>query len=191
MSNLLNNVIIFAAGAAIGSVVTWKIVENKYRQAVNDEIESLKEEYNQRLEEKITIAKSQFDDKPDIQEYVKLYGKAVNEEDEEYEIKRKKEDDGPVEPRDNGAYIIPPESYDENDDYDSQELTYYADGILTDEYGTIIEDVEELVVADFASHFGEYAEHAVYVRNEWLECDYEITRDLRNYHDVFPYNMED
>lgn len=194
MNSTLNSVIIFAAGAAVGGLITWKIMESKYRKAVNDEIEVLKDEYNRRLEAKITIAKSQFDDKPDLREYaqmVKQYGQSVNETEEDYEIEREHSE---VESAiDNGARIISPDEFDELDDYESDDFTYYADGILADEYGNIIEeeDVAETVGSDFYKHFGEYSKDAVHVRNEWLKCDYEITRDYRNYYDVFPDVMEE
>lgn len=195
MNSILNNVIIFAAGAAVGGLVTWKVVESKYRKAVNDEIEALKEEYDKRLNLKITVAKSQFDDKPDLQEYasmVKQYGHAVNDNEEDYEIKHDHSEDEIREPDDKGIHVISPDDFDEYDDYDSNDYTYYADGILADEYGNIIDDIEETVGADFASHFGEYSRDAVHIRNDWLECDYEICKDLRNYYDVFPdYMMEE
>ena len=44
--NLLNNVLIFAAGVGIGSVVTWKIVKTKYDQIIQEEIDSVKEAFS-------------------------------------------------------------------------------------------------------------------------------------------------
>lgn len=194
MNSILNNVIVFAAGAVVGGLVTWKIVDSKYRQTINDEIEAIKEDYDKRLDAKITIAKSQFDDKPDLQEYASMinrYGHSINENEEDYEIKHNREDDEVVESMQKGIYVISPDDFDEFDDYESEDYTYYSDGILADEYGNIIEDVDETVGADFASHFGEYSRDAVHIRNEWLECDYEICKDLRNYYDVFPDMMEE
>ena len=40
---MFKNVLIFAAGAAIGSAVTWKLIKTKYEQIANEEIESVKE----------------------------------------------------------------------------------------------------------------------------------------------------
>ena len=46
--DMLIKAFIFTAGAAIGSVVTWKVIKTKYEQISNEEIESVREEY-QRL----------------------------------------------------------------------------------------------------------------------------------------------
>ena len=48
MKTTLSNFIIFATGAAIGSVVTWKIVKTKYEQIAQEEIDSVKEVYSKR-----------------------------------------------------------------------------------------------------------------------------------------------
>ena len=46
--DMLVKAFIFTAGAAIGSVVTWKVIKTKYEQISKEEIESVREEY-QRL----------------------------------------------------------------------------------------------------------------------------------------------
>ena len=43
--DMLIKAFIFTAGAAIGSVVTWKVIKTKYEQISNEEIESVREEY--------------------------------------------------------------------------------------------------------------------------------------------------
>ena len=43
--NTLIKAFIFIAGAAIGSVVTWKLIKDKYEQIAQEEIDSVKEEY--------------------------------------------------------------------------------------------------------------------------------------------------
>lgn len=51
MNKTLFGVIAFAAGAAIGSVVTWKVVKTRYEQIADEEIASVKDELlNQREE---------------------------------------------------------------------------------------------------------------------------------------------
>ena len=49
MNTTLSKVLIFAAGAAIGSVVTWKVLDKK-----------LKDEYEQRLAEDTASIKESF-----------------------------------------------------------------------------------------------------------------------------------
>lgn len=77
-------------------------------------------------------------------------------------------------------YVISPEEFDELDGYTPVSLTYFADGVLADEHGIVIDDVEE-IVGDALNHFGEYEEDSVYVRNDAKRCDYEILRDEREY----------
>ena len=74
---------------------------------------------------------------------------------------------------------------DENEDYETVSLTYYADGVLTDEFGNVIEDVEGMVGKESLTHFGEYEEDSVFVRNDSLKTDYEILRDTYNYSDTY------
>lgn len=45
MNRTLTNAIVFTIGAAIGSLVTWKVVESKYNRIAQEEIDSVKEEY--------------------------------------------------------------------------------------------------------------------------------------------------
>ena len=45
--NKLLGVFIFAAGAAVGSVVTWKLVKTKYERIAQEEIDSVKEAFSQ------------------------------------------------------------------------------------------------------------------------------------------------
>ena len=44
--NILSNAIMFAAGAAIGSVVTWRLLKTKYENLVQEEIESIRQVYS-------------------------------------------------------------------------------------------------------------------------------------------------
>lgn len=46
MNKKLFGAFLFTAGAAIGAVVTWKIVKTKYEEIAQEEIDSVKEEYN-------------------------------------------------------------------------------------------------------------------------------------------------
>lgn len=198
--------IAFVVGAAIGSTATWFFVKKKYEQLAQEEIDSVKETFarlyapkneegeQDTAEKKADMAK----DKPTVAEYAaKLrnhgYTNYSNSEDEEYTVVAEKEpeklDEKPYAP-----YVIPPEQFGDEEEYTQISLTYYADEVLTDDLDKIIHDIEGTVGYESLSHFGEYEDDSVFVRNERLKCDYEILLDQRNYSDVIkesPYKAED
>ena len=196
MNRKLSNVLLFAAGVAVGSLATWRYFKSKY-EVVEDEIEEKTEEAEGESEEddpEVLESKMSYK-KPPLKEYVKMvenngYTPKTHVEEVEEEIANGEWGDKDVyEP-----FIIRPDEYGELHAYETLSLNYYADGVLTDELDNPIEDVESLVPADFADHFGEYDDNAVFVRNDNLECDYEILRDLRKFTDVvgeYPYPTED
>ena len=197
MNRKLSNVLLFTAGVAVGSLVTWRYFKSKY-EVVEDEIEEKTEEPEGESEEEspeVLESKSNYGKKPPLKEYVKMvedngYVPKTHMEEVEEEIANGELGDKDIyEP-----FIIRPDEYGELHAYETLSLNYYADGVLTDELDNPIEDVESLVPADFADHFGEYDDNAVFVRNDNLECDYEILRDLRKFTDVvgeYPYPTED
>ena len=46
MNRTISNAFIFVAGAAIGSLATWKFIETKYRRIAQEEIDSVKEAFS-------------------------------------------------------------------------------------------------------------------------------------------------
>ena len=91
-------------------------------------------------------------------------------------------------------YVISPEEFGEFEEYEKISLTYYADQVLTDENNEEVDDVEEIVGEESLTHFGEYEDDSVFVRNDRLKCDYEILLDQRNYSDVtktMPHRVEE
>lgn len=90
-------------------------------------------------------------------------------------------------------YMISTDDFDAGypERYNTESLTYYAvDDILANDEDEIINDVESLIGADALDHFGaEAAETSgdsdtMYIRNEKLHCDYEVTRIHQSYHQV-------
>ena len=45
---MINKILIFAAGVAIGSAVTWKLIKDKYKKLADEEIASVKEVWNKK-----------------------------------------------------------------------------------------------------------------------------------------------
>lgn len=194
----------FAVGASLGSAVTWHYTKKKYEKIAEEEIKSVKEVFSKKendvnnrlsvannlLKEKLKkeviveditediVQDEDIDSTPDISE---------PEEHEDYEAVLRKAGykNEPQKITKNGPYVIPPEEFGETD-YDIISLTYYADDILVDDSDEKIlnSKVDELIGVDSLSHFGEYDDDAVYVRNDDLKCDYEILRSEREYFDV-------
>ena len=181
MNNTLSKVLIFTAGAAIGSVVTWKLVENKYRKIAEEEIESVKEAFSRKKKEEPNDD-IYGEDEPSIKTKEKSQRQLEKEEYKDLLIRSSyishsdKEENKMDKP-----YVISPEEYEEGD-YNQESLDYYeGDEVLVDAFGDVVDDVEEMVGTDFASHFGEYEQDTVYVRNDATETDYEILRNFGNY----------
>lgn len=155
--NTLNNIIIFAVGAAVGSVVTWKIMKTRYEQ--------LQDEY------------FEYEETPDSEEE---YDNIIK--DEGYETieneEREEEDDMEDKP-----YIITPEEFGEGE-YETESLIYYDDDVLTYENGKVIDNVDEIVGVGSLYTFGQYEDDSVFVRNDKLKKDFEILADERNYYDI-------
>ena len=173
----------FILGAAVGSVVTWYLVKDKYEQLANEEIESVKEVFTRRAEKKMETKTEKKPEgihvktKPNIMEYAARLseeGYTNYAKEEKREVK--------IEP-DELPYIISPDQYDDEMDYDKVSYVYYADGVLADETDEIVE-ADGVVPTDFADHFGEYENDTVYVRDDELKVDYDICRDDRTYEEV-------
>ena len=194
MNSILTKVAIFAAGAAAGSAVTWKLLKTKYEQIAQEEIDSVKERFfasknnddaNETKDEAVeyTLGTSQ---KPDIREYAaKLQEEGYSTDYNGITTETKKEVADVERP-----YTISPDEYGELDDYEMISLTYYADDVLADDMDEIVEDVDSVVGKDSLETFGEYEKDSVFVRNDERKCDYEILRDARNYSDVVPPETE-
>lgn len=205
MNSTLKGVLIFVLGAAAGSLATWKLIEKKYKDIAQEEIDSVKDtfskmkknEYPDKLEDYPDF--EEFDDsddveeepkseqkidrnnKPDIVEYAKILSETGYTNYAERQDKKEKKGVEPVE--DERPYVISPDEFGEKDGYENVTLTYYADGVLTDYFDNVISNVDEVVGLDSLDHFGEYEDDVVFVRNEKMETDYEILRDLRDFNE--------
>ena len=69
MNNALSKILIFASGAAIGSVVTWKIITDKYSQIIEEELETVKNEILEELDEKNEFEDDTPEDTEDVTAY--------------------------------------------------------------------------------------------------------------------------
>lgn len=199
----MNKVFIFVLGAAVGSLVTWKFVEEKYRRIADEEIESVKETFKSR-ESKIAEDEKQAEElgveSPSKEFYSQLkestdkltedmcnYHKLAsnynsNSKDYKYTDENGEGEIVEDEPEDYPEpYIIAPEEFGE-DGYNTESLIYYQDKVLATNDDSIIDaDESELLLGDGLEHFGEYEDDAVHVRNEKTKTDYEILKSEKYY----------
>lgn len=190
MNNTVKNVLIFAVGGAIGSVVAWNIAKSKYAAIAQAEIDDVKQTYKARYEKVETT-----DDSEEPQA----------EEAEEEEVSENTDDDHSTIHYNNklvrdlgyvgdGPYVISPDEWGDEEGYSRIEYTYYADKVLADENNDPVDDVDNTVGYDSLYHFGEYESDAVHIRNDRLKCYIEILLDERKYSDVIktkPHRVED
>lgn len=201
----MKNFFTFVTGLVIGSVVTYVVVKDKFEKIAQEEIDSVKEVFGRRVEKEADkkvekIAKKEVEKiRKEYNEYDNLtknytsYSKNKTEEnieDVEYEEVCENDEDG-VELDEierasdyDRPYIIEPQEFGALDGYSLITLYHYSDNVLADDCDELVEDLDDVVGEDYASHFGEYEDDCVYVRNDRLKADYEICRDLRKYSDV-------
>lgn len=179
-----SSILAFIFGAAIGSVITWRLVKTKYEQYADNEIKEMKEYYSSKTEnrkkQETPIEESTENDTVDSPKTAANveYQKIIKENNYTDDIM-----EGVICMSDK-PYAIFPDEFGEKDNYACVSLNYYADGVLTDDQDIPIEDADLLVGGDFAEYFGEYEDDSVFIRNDNEATDYEILRDLRNFSDL-------
>lgn len=180
MGKMTTSVVAFIFGAAAGTAVTWYIVKDKYQQQTEKETQNMREFYrekvielsdNNNIEPKKQKEKLVFE-KKELREYNQII-KQHNYTQPEKEGGKEKMD---------VPYTISPDEFGEFEEYDRVYLIFYEkDRVLVDDCEEPVEDVENTVGLESLASFGEYEEDSVYVRNDCLQCDYEILLDKRSY----------
>lgn len=193
MNNKIANIFMLFLGAAAGSLVTWKYAKTKYERIAQEEIDSVKEVFRRQANgiEQHTEDKCEEETEDEVEEEP-VDEEPVDEELREYHDIANRYSNVKNEQKGGGAtmierpYVISPDEFGELDGYETSSLTYYADGVLEDDYYVVIEAdaVDDMVGLESLEHFGEHEEDTVFVRNEKLKTDFEIQRDLRNYSDT-------
>lgn len=172
----MNEKFIFGAaiGIAIGAAGAWLFAKKKYEAIAQAEIDSVKECY--------TVEKRAYVDVGTLPKDVGVVREKAQKiiEDQNYispepDVKRASK---------RRPYVIAPEDFDTIDEYDSITFTYYSDGVLADDVDEPVENLDDIVGEESLTHFGEYEDDSVYVRNDARKTDYEILLDRRKYSDV-------
>lgn len=183
MNVTLNKVLWFVAGAGLGVVATRNYFKTKYERITQEKIESMKWAFSN-LHQSDPVEGDTEAGTESAEEPITIVSDIISRN--AYATP-----DGATEPFGKEVegvsrpYVISPDEFDTLDDYETQSLDYFDDGVLADNIGNVVEDIDSMVGRDSLTHFGEYEDDAVHVRNDALRCDFEILRDLRNYSDVY------
>lgn len=175
----MKGLLIFAAGLAVGAVAGAVMVKNKVLADAKAEIEEVREYYREargKKEEPVEeveevkvepISEEVLKNKTHV-DYSKLATKYTSTKDNQFD----------------DPFIIDPSEFGENPEYDTETLTYFADGVLVDDVDDIIDEPDIVVGLDNLTLFKEFGASSIYVRNDLYKTDYEILRDDWNYSDL-------
>ena len=195
-------VIGFLVGLVVGSVLTYHGLKNKVEAEIDEEVNKVKEFYKDQLEKQ----QAEYFEK---EEYLKskaavaedkgsIVSKIINQKKiENYESGQDEENDIDSDEAPAGAFevfrddiiaqdkpfVIEEDRVGEYISYDLISLIYFSDGVLTDDWEVPVENPDETVGKEYEGYF-ETGEDVVYVRNDKLKCECEITRDLRTFEEV-------
>lgn len=187
----MKGLLIFAAGLAVGAVAGAVIVKNKVLADAKAEVEEVREYYRSARGK---VNRENVEETEEVKEVEK----------KEYELKDIQIKDEPKTgitnysqitkmymskdefqtPMYDDPFVIDPSEFGENPEYDTETLTYFADGVLVDDVDDVIEEPDIVVGLENLKIFEEFGATTVYVRNDIYKTDYEIIRDDWNYSDL-------
>lgn len=197
MNNGLSKILFFAAGAIVGSVATWKFVEEKYKRIADEEIESVKEHLRVKMED---FSDKDVEEDIDEEETEESKPKVISTTSIK-EVKKAnyvdysaishdlgylsepKEDNTEKQPG-ISPYIIDQNDFGMIEDYSVDSMLYHEDDYLTDENNVLIDNIENSVGYECLNEFKESNIDVVYVRNDETKTDYEILKVDTNYKDL-------
>lgn len=195
MNSIIIKTGIFAAGLGIGFFAGKKFYQEKYRKMADEDIASVNEMTTRRInemkqaimevdaeEENVEI--STTEDIEDISDeelktnerIVMQYNKAVKKEGEVESIRQK--------PTKAMIYVISEEEYMEEGDYDKVSLEYFeGDKTLVDDRDIPVDDPDAIIGEGTLDDFVISDDAEMYVRNDNISIDYELTKSEGSYRD--------
>ena len=182
----MKGLLIFAAGLAVGAVAGAVLVKNKVLADAKAEVEEVRKYYREsrgvveEVEEVKEVEKKEYELK-DIQVKDEPKTGLTNYSQITKMYMSKDEFQSPMY---DDPFVIDPSEFGENPEYDTETLTYFADGVLVDDVDDVIEEPDIVVGLENLKIFEEFGATTVYVRNDIYKTDYEIIRDDWNYSDL-------
>lgn len=182
----MKGLLIFAAGLAVGAVAGAVIVKNKVLADAKAEIEEVREYYRESRGQKDEHVEEVKEVKEVEKKEYELKDIQIKDEHTNYSqiTKMYMSNDKHNQSMYDDPFVIDPSEFGENPEYDTETLTYFADGVLVDDVDDVIEEPDIVVGLENLKVFEEFGATTVYVRNDIYKTDYEIIRDDWNYSDL-------
>ena len=186
----MKGLLIFAAGLAVGAVAGAVLVKNKVLADAKAEIDEVREYYREsrgvkEVEEVKEKVEETIDHIQDLIEEHETKPKTEKEHTNYNQIAKMYTSKNEFQtPMYDDPFVIDPSEFGENPEYDTETLTYFADGVLVDDVDDVIEEPDIVVGLENLKIFEEFGATTVYVRNDIYKTDYEIIRDDWNYSDL-------
>lgn len=165
----VKNLIFFGLGAATGALITWKLIEKKYKDLADEEIQSVVDTFrNRKIENDI----QEVEVKEEIIKSDNI--KKIKHDKLITDLGYKEKDEITIENIESPISVINEQEYGDLPGYDAKEWMCWDDGVITDEYDMPVKgyqkyigeiSLEELRVNEFGT---------IYIRNSDQKCDYEI-----------------
>ena len=181
----MKGLLIFAAGLAVGAVAGALVVKNKVLADAKAEVEEVREYYRSKQQERgikeVEETKEEVKETEETKEETVKFDRNtyVNYNKMAREYQTSKDSTFADDP-----YIIDPEEFGENPEYDTMTLTYFADGVLVDDVDDLVDEPDVVVGLENLKVLGDYGATSVYIRNDIYRTDYEVIKDDWNYSDI-------
>lgn len=201
MNGVVKGILLFGGGAVAGFAAGWFLAKRKYEAYAKDEIDSVKKYYlDKHLEHEKALKEIKKDQKEldeaigtkfdeVVEEYKKKLGEQTvitdcGKEDEEV----KAESEAPEEePAEKPFMISEDEFLNDKNEYEKISLTYFTmDDTLADDCDEMV-DIEETISTDIFNQIAESDDGDYYVRNDTLQCDYEIIKVDQSYKERYGF----
>ena len=196
MNKIAIGIISGTAGAAVGGVVAWKLLDLRYSKIIQEEIDSVRDllVQNNILSSNGVEEESECNDtdsetivhedvvvkneKPELMTYYKECAEKYNATtpaDTKKEKKKKKEK--------KSIYPIDYENFGESDDYETVSLFWFADEKILTDCTDIIDpqEIVDIIGVDIPTDFDEQG--LMYIRNENHLTEYEVINELTAFED--------
>lgn len=190
--NLLKGVLIFAAGAGIGSGISIALVRKKYEEKAASEIKEMREYYDNLVME-IADQKKRIKMKNEAEELIQEQGyisyDSMSREETKEKVKTISEQaiekTRPVEDYPDSPFTITEPAFSEDELYFEKVCAdyYVDDGALVDDNEELI-NVDDCIGLENLDRFLSSDEGVMYIRNPRLATDYEVTKVGGKYSDI-------